>query len=148
MTSKASGRSALLAIGLLLGLASASQAGTDNVWPQVASPQALTTDTSNAPATQGAASDQLNDADRTLAPATQPSQTAATAQPDSQMQSVQAQSVVPAVARSDENSSLGASTMISKIGSGSDTRTLIGKIFIGFGTLLTLGSSAARMLMG
>jgi hypothetical protein len=130
MTNKASARSALLAIGLLLGLASTSQAGADNVWPQVASPQVSTTDTSSAPATQGVASDQLNGSDRALAPETQPVQTTATAQPDTQ-----GQSVVPVLASSQE-------------GSGWDTRALIGKIFIGFGTLLTLGCSAARMLMG
>jgi hypothetical protein len=122
MTNRASGRStALLAIGLLLGLASASQAGADNVWPQVASPQASTTDTSEAPATEAVASDHLNDVDRALRPETQPAD-------------IQGQSVAPVVASSDENS-------------GSDTRSLIGKIFIGFGTLLTLGSGAARMFM-
>jgi hypothetical protein len=122
MTNKAGGRStALLAIGLLLGLASASQAGADNVWPQVASPQASTTDTSDVPPTEAVATDHLNDADRALKPETQPADT-------------QGQNVVPVVASSDENS-------------GSDTRSLIGKIFIGFGTLLTLGSGAARMLM-
>ena len=123
MTNKASGCStALLAIGLLLGLASASQAGADNVWPQVASPQAPTTDTSDVPATQAVASDHLNDVDRALTPETRPADT-------------QGQSAVPLVASSDANP-------------GSDTGSLIGKIFIGFGALLTLGSGAARMLMG
>jgi hypothetical protein len=130
MTNKASGRSVLVAIGLLLGLASAAQAGTDNVWPQVADPQASTTDTSTAPAAQPVPSNQLNDVDRALSSETQPVQTTATAQPDTQ-----GQSVVPVVASSQEDS-------------GWNMRTLIGKIFIGFGTLLTLGSSAARMLMG
>jgi hypothetical protein len=132
MTNKASGRStALLAIALLLGLASASQAGADNVWPSAASPQASTTDTSNAPATQVVAPEQLNDVDRALRPEAQPSQTTATAQTDTQ-----GQSMVPVVASSSGENS------------GSDTSSLIGKVFIGFGTLLTLGSSAARMLMG
>jgi len=130
MTIKASGRSAFLAVALLLGLASAAQAGADNVWPQVASPQASTTDTSTAPATQDGASDQLSDTDRGLTPGNQSTQTSATAQPD-----IQGQSVAPVVANSNENS-------------GWDMSALIGKIFIGFGTLLTLGSSAARMLMG
>ncbi len=121
MTVKASGRSGLLAIGLLIGLASASQAGTDNMWPQVASPQASTTDTSTAAAPQSV--------DPAPTPGIQLTQTAATSEQDTQVQSV-----VPVVARSDENSP-------------SDTSSLIGKIFIGFGALLTLGSSAARMFM-
>ena len=54
--------------------------------------------------------------------------------PITQPADTQGQSAVPVVASSDESS-------------GSDTRSLIGKIFIGFGTLLTLGSGAARMLM-
>ena len=134
MTIKARGR-ALLAIGLLLGLAGASQAATaDNIWPQV--PQA-TQATSGAAQqrtdTQVVSSDQLNDADRAVSEPTQAVQsttiTAPTSQPDPQ-----AQSAVPVVARGDD-------------GSGSDKADLIGKIFIGFGTLLTLGSAATRMLM-
>jgi hypothetical protein len=149
MTNKASGRSAaLLATLLMLGFAGASHAasGTISVWPQVSAPQvsapqvsapqvsapqAASTSTQPRSDTQVVTSDQLNDADRTIA---EPAQTAqsAVAAPTSQPYT-QGQSVVPVVARSDE---------------GSDTVSLIGKIFIGFGTLLTLGSSAARMLMG
>jgi hypothetical protein len=130
MTTKASGRStALLAIGLLLALAGASQARAGDVWPQVTSPQASTAEPSNAPATQPLTSDQVNDVDRSLTPETQPAQTTATARPDTQ-----GQSVVPVVASSKEGSSW-------------DMSALVGKIFIGFGTLLTLGCSAARMFM-
>ena len=129
MTIKASGR-ALLAIGLLLGLASAAQAATgDAVWPQV--PQATSSNTQPRTDTQLAASDQLNDTDRAVSEPAQTVQsttvTAPTSQPDTQ-----AQSMVAAVAASDQ---------------GSDTSSLIGKIFIGFGTLLTLGSAASKMLL-
>jgi hypothetical protein len=143
MTNKASGRSAaLLATLLMLGFAGASHAasGTNSVWPQVSAPQvsapqvsapqAASTATQPRTDTQVGASDQLNDADRTIAEPAQTAQSAVTA-PTSQPYT-QGQNVVPVVARSDE---------------GSDTVSLIGKIFIGFGTLLTLGSSAARMLM-
>jgi hypothetical protein len=131
MTITASGRAAaLLAIGLLLGFAGVSQAATGGG----AIGQATAGDTTNQPRTdaQVVASDQLNDVDRALQP---PSITPAPAtQPDAQVQSdVSSQSAVPAAASSDE-------------GSGGDMTALIGKIFIAFGSLLTLGSSAARMI--
>jgi hypothetical protein len=135
MTNKASGRSAaLLATLLMLVFAGASHAasGTNSVWPQVTAPQTASSATQPRTDTQVGASDQLNEADRTIAEPAQTAQSAVTA-PTSQPYT-QGQSVVPLVARSDE-------------GSGSDTSTLIGKIFIGFGTLLTLGSAATRMLM-
>jgi hypothetical protein len=126
MTIKAAGR-ALLAIGLLLGLASAAQAATgDAVWPQV--PQATSSNALPRTDTQLVASDQLNDTDRAVSEPAQTVQsttvTAPTSQPDLQAQS--------AVSASDQ---------------GSDTSTLIGKIFIGFGTLLTLASAASKMLL-
>jgi hypothetical protein len=133
MTSKASGRSAaLLAILLMFGFAGASHAasGTNSVWPQVSAPQTAYTATQPRPDAQVVPSDQLNDADRTIAEPAQTAQSAVTA-PTSQPYT-QGQSVVPVVSRSDE---------------GSDTSSLIGKIFIGFGTLLTVGSAATRMLM-
>jgi hypothetical protein len=128
MTIKASGR-ALLAIGLLLGLASVSQAASgDNVWPQV--PQA--TSSTMQPRTDAVvvASDQLNAADRAVSEPAQTVQSTTVSPPTSQPDT---QSVVPVVASGGE-------------GSPWDKADLIGKIFIGFGTLLTLGS-AARMLM-
>jgi len=135
MTIKASGRSAaLLATLLVLGLAGAAHAAssTGGVWPQVSPPQSASTDTQPRADTQVVASDQLNTVDRTIAEPAQTAPaavTAPTSQPDPQGQSAD-----PVVARSGENS-------------GSDTRSLIGKIFIGFGTLLTLGSAATKMLM-
>jgi hypothetical protein len=127
MTIKASGR-ALLAIGLLLGLASVAQAATaDSVWPQV--PQAASSNTQPRTDTQLAASDQLNAADRAVSEPAQTVQSTTVSAPTSQPDT---QSVVPVVASSDE---------------GSDTSSLIGKIFIAFGTLLTLGSAASKMLL-
>ena len=133
MTNKASGRSAaLLATLLLLGFTGVSHAasGTNSVWPQVSAPPIVSTATQPRTDAQAVASDQLNDADRTIAEPAQTAQSAVTA-PTSQPYT-QGQSAVPLVVRSDE---------------GSDTSSLIGKIFIGFGTLLTLGSAATRMLM-
>jgi hypothetical protein len=126
MTNTANTRvAALLAMGLLLGFAGVSQAATGGG----AIPQATAGDTTNQPRTdtQLVASDQLNDVDRALQPPTSP---AAATQPDDQ---VQIQSAVPSVASSDG-------------GSGSDMTALIGKVLIAFGALLTLGSSAARMI--
>jgi len=130
MTNKASGRSAaLLTTLLVLGFAGTSHAAAGSVWPQVSAPPAASTDAKPRADTQMVTSDQLNAAvDRALAETSQSAVAAPTSQPDTQ-----GQNVVPVVASRDE---------------GSDTISLIGKIFIGFGTLLTLGSSAARMLMG
>jgi hypothetical protein len=132
MTNKASARSALLAIGLLLGLASASQAASSDSSAFLFAPQAAPTDTQPRSGAQAAASDQLNDADRAL-PAQLQSAPAETAVPPAQPDT-QNQSMVPASASNDQNS-------------GWDVSSLIGKIFIGCGTLLTLGSAAMRMLM-
>ena len=79
-------------------------------------------------------SDDLNAADRALPAQTQAAPAATDAQGDTQTQS--AASLVSVVASSSDEDS------------GSNIRSLIGEIFIGFGTLLTLVSSALRMLMG
>jgi len=129
MTNKASGRSvALLATVLVLGFAGTSHAATSSLWPQVSTLPAASTDALPRADVPMVASDQLNAVDRALAETSQSAVTAPTSQPDTQ-----SQNVVPVVTSREE---------------GSDTISLIGKIFIGFGTLLTLGSSAARMLMG
>jgi len=128
MTNKTSqGSAALLATLLLLGFAGAAHAtsGTGGVWIPQAEPRAEIR----------MVSDDLNAADRTLPAQTQATQDATDAQtqPDTQTQS--AASAVPVVASTADDQ-------------GSDTSKLIGKIFIGFGTLLTVGCSAARMLVG
>ena len=76
---------------------------------------------------QVAAPDQLNDSDRTLQEPRQPSQTVAMA-----ATAVKAGTGVPAAASSDNSTW--------------DQTSLIGKIFIAFGALLTI-ASAARMFM-
>jgi hypothetical protein len=116
---------AFLATGLLLGFAGASQAatGASGIWIPQPEPRAEIR----------MVSDDLSASDRALPAQTQALPAATDAQADTQTQS--AASVVPVVAASDEDS-------------GSNMRSLIGEIFIGFGTLLTLVSSALRMLMG
>jgi hypothetical protein len=126
MTNKTSqGSAALLATLLLLGGAAAAHAasGVGGVWIPQPEPRAEI----------HMVSDDLNAGDRTLPAQTQAAPDATDAQPDTQTQS--AASAVPVVASSTDNS-------------GSDTSKLIGEIFIGFGTLLTVGCSAARMLVG
>jgi hypothetical protein len=132
MTNKASAQSAFLAIGLLLGVASTSQAANSDNSALLSAPQAASSDTQPRFGAQVAGSDQLNDADRALPAQLQgaPSETTASpAQPDTQNQSV-----VPASAGNAQSS-------------GWDISSVIGKIFIGFGTLLTLGSAAIKVLM-
>jgi hypothetical protein len=120
MTNKTNqGSAALLATLLLLGCASASHAATGAGGIWIPQPEP------RAEIRMVAAGD-LSDADRALL--SQATRAATDAQPDTQ-------SAVPAVASNADDQ-------------GSDTSTLVGKIFIGFGTLLTLASSAARMLMG
>jgi hypothetical protein len=75
--------------------------------------------------TQVVAADQLNDVDRALHESTAPAPTVAMASADTP--------AAPAMAGSDENSTW-------------DQTSLIGKIFIAFGALLTM-ASAARMFM-
>jgi len=129
MTSKASGRAAfILAIGLLTGFADLSQAAdnaaTDN--PGVAAP-ANPSDQQAAPAAQAASADQLNDADR------------AARLVDVKTPVAVNQAETPAATRA--NSVVAGSQNATW-----DETSLIGKIFIGFGALLTI-ASAARMFM-
>lgn len=131
MTNKATGRAALiLAIGLLAGFA-----GPGPSW--AADPQTDATtvttpgnpiDPQAAPAAQAAPSDQLNASDRA-------------AQPDDVRTPVivtQSQPETPAVRPSPVVAGSQNATW--------DETSLIGKIFIGFGALLTV-ASAARMFM-
>jgi hypothetical protein len=117
---------AFLATGLLLGFAGTSQAasGAGGIWIPQPEPRAAI----------HMVSEDLNAADRALPAQTQAAPAATDAQGDTQTQS--AASVVSVVASSSDEDS------------GSNMRSLIGEIFIGFGTLLTLVSSALRMLMG
>jgi hypothetical protein len=82
-------------------------------------------DAQPATGTQVVSSDQLNDVDRALRASDAPAPTVALASADTP--------AAPVMARSDENSTW-------------DQTSLIGKIFIGFGALLTM-ASAARMFM-
>ena len=128
MTNKAGQRSAALFVTLLLvGCAGAAHAasGVGGTCMPQAEPRAEI---------RMVAADELSDADRAAAPAQmQAAPDAADAQ-DAQ-QATQTQNAVPVVASNADDQ-------------GSDTSKLIGKIFIGFGTFLTLGCSAARMLVG
>ena len=108
-------------------VAAAATAMTDRANDNV---QAAADNTAAAPAPDGqvVASDQLNDVDRAVQQDNAPAQTAVVAATDAQPRPA------PVMAAShSENSAW-------------DQSTLIGKIFIGFGALLTL-ASAARMFM-
>jgi len=124
MTNKTSqGSAALLATLLLLGCAGAAHAASGNggIWIPQPEPRAEIR----------MVSDDLNTADRSLPPAqTQIAPDTADAQPDTQTQAA-----APVVASTTDDQ-------------GSDTSKLIGKIFIGFGTILTVGCAGARMLVG
>ena len=127
MTNKTTGRAALiLAIGLLAGFAGPSQAAD----PQSnAASMTAPADPQAAPAAQVAPSSQLSESDRA-------------AQPDDLKEPVivtqQSQPETPAVR---------PSPVVAGSQSGTwDETSLIGKIFIGFGALLTV-ASAARMFM-
>jgi predicted lipid-binding transport protein (Tim44 family) len=131
MTIRTSGARAglvILAIGLMVGFASPSKAqsadnaATDNAG--VTAP-ANPADPQAAPASQPAATDQLSDADR------------AARQDDVKTPVVVTQTETPARASPVVAGSQNASW---------DETSLIGKIFIGFGALLTV-ASAARMFM-
>jgi hypothetical protein len=124
MTKKLSGRTAILAIGLLMGLCSPSFAGvfdtpTDNT---AAAAPANPADAQAAPADQ--ASDNAARQDEVKQPVVVTQQ-----QPEQPAPAVRAN---PVVAGS-QNASW-------------DETSLIGKLFIGFGALLTV-ASAARMFM-
>jgi hypothetical protein len=82
-------------------------------------------DAQPATGSQVVSSDQLNDVDRALRASDAPAPTVAMASADTP--------AAPVMTRSDENSTW-------------DQTSLIGKIFIGFGALLTM-ASAARMFM-
>jgi hypothetical protein len=136
---KAHRRSALilaagLAAGCLSGLAAPSHAAADDLNSPVfvtPSPNGAQQNTVTQPATdnQAATPDQLSDTDRALrdnAAAAQPSQPAASSE-------APATRAPPVMAASGEHSVW-------------DETSLIGKIFIGFGALLTI-ASAARMFM-
>jgi hypothetical protein len=88
-------------------------------------------DAQPAPEAQLVSADQLNDVDRALHEGTPPAPTPAVASSDAPAAPVA--HVAPAMATSNETSSW-------------DQASLIGKIFIGFGALLTM-ASAARMFM-
>ena len=133
MTKKLSGRTAVLAIGLLMGLSMPSFAGpfdapADN--SATAAP-ANPADTQAAPAGQPAGTDQqLSDADR------------AARQDDVRQPVVVTQQQQPA-----ETPPARANPVVAGSQNATwDETSLIGKIFIGFGALLTI-ASAARMFM-
>jgi hypothetical protein len=130
MTTKTSGRAAfvILTIGLLVGIAgpskaqSADNAATDNAG--VTAP-ANPAEAQAAPSNQTAGTDQLSDADR------------AARQDDVKTPVAVTQTETPARATPVVAGSQNANW---------DETSLIGKIFIGFGALLTV-ASAARMFM-
>ena len=129
MTNKTSGRTALiLAIGLLAGVASplraADTTASDNA--SVSAPA----NPSGAPATptdQAAGTNQLSDLDRSLHP--------------------DEAKTTPAVTQAAETPSPRPNVVVAGSQNATwDETSLIGKIFIGFGALLTV-ASAARMFM-
>jgi hypothetical protein len=131
MTNKATGRTAfILAFGLVVGFAGPSWAAdpqTDATGVTVPSSPA---DPQAAPAAQTAPSDQLSDSDRA-------------ARPDDVK--------VPVVVTQSQPETPAPTVRASPVVAGSqnatwDETSLIGKIFIGFGALLTV-ASAARMFM-
>jgi hypothetical protein len=139
---KANGRSALiiattLATGLLAGLPAPANAASDDLNTPVfvapantASQPGTSQPNAGQPATenQAAASDQLSDSDRTL----RDNAASPTTTPSASNEAPAARSA-PVMAASGEHSVW-------------DETSLIGKIFIGFGALLTI-ASAARMFM-
>jgi hypothetical protein len=104
------------------GNAKAMTARANNI---LQTPPDSTADAQPATATQVVSPDQLNDVDRALHASNAPAPTVAMASNDAP--------AAPPMARSDENSTW-------------DQTSLIGKIFIAFGALLTM-ASAARMFM-
>ena len=129
MTNKATGRAALiLAIGLLAGFAGPSWAADPQTDAASVTAPSNPVDPQAAPAAQAAPSDQLNASDRA-------------AQPDDVRTPVivtQSQPETPVVRPSPVVAGSQNATW--------DETSLIGKIFIGFGALLTV-ASAARMFM-
>jgi hypothetical protein len=90
-------------------------------------------DAQPAASTDVVASDQLNDVDRALQQSSQTAEATPPAAPAVAVAPVKAAPAAPALASSGESSTW-------------DQTSLIGKIFIGFGALLTM-ASAARMFM-
>jgi hypothetical protein len=136
MTKKLSGRTAILAIGLLMGLSMPSFAGpfdaqADN---SAATAPANPADAQAAPAGQTAGTDQqLSDADR------------AARQDDVKQPVVVTQQQQPQ--QTTETPPARANPVVAGSQNATwDETSLIGKIFIGFGALLTI-ASAARMFM-
>lgn len=129
MTKKLSGRTALLAIGLLMGLCSPSFAGVfDAPADNAAAAAPASPDAQAAPAGPAAATEQTNQNAATQDDVKQP--VIVTQQQTEQP--VPAPRASPVVAGS-QNATW-------------DETSLIGKLFIGFGALLTV-ASAARMFM-
>jgi hypothetical protein len=120
----------MLLAGVQLSAAAAIPSGSDVPTDVVESQTNAKSDSG----TVMAAADQLNDADKTLQESTAPSTPAAATTPGSQAAPT---GTPPATA---------AVTMTSE-GSTWNQTSLIGKIFIGFGALLTM-ASAARMFIG
>jgi hypothetical protein len=130
MTTKASGRAALiLAIGLVLGFAGTSYAADPSTDAAGATTSSTPADQQTGATGQTAGSDQLSDADRSAR------------QDDVRTPVFVTQSPSP------EASTAHASPVVAGSQSATwDETSLIGKIFIGFGALLTV-ASAARMFM-
>jgi hypothetical protein len=132
MTKKTSGLAAfILAIGLLIGLAGPSRAADPQTDAAGVAAPANPADAQGAAANQAAPSEQLNDADR------------AARQDDVRTPVIVTQSQQPQA----ETPVVRASPVVAGSQNATwDETSLIGKIFIGFGALLTI-ASAARMFM-
>ena len=131
MTNRVTGRAAfILAIGLLAGFAGPSWAADPQTDATAVTVPANQADPQQAaPADQAAPNDQLSASDRAAQPDDMKTPIVVTQSPQPDTSSVRPS---PAVAGSQSASW--------------DETSLIGKIFIGFGTLLTV-ASAARMFM-
>jgi hypothetical protein len=127
MTTKTSGRAAfILAVGLLMGVAGPSQAADPQTDAASVTAPANPADAQAAPANPATGTDQLSDSDR------------AARQDDVRKPMLVTQPETPVVRASPVVAGSQNATW--------DETSLIGKIFIGFGALLTI-ASAARMFM-
>jgi len=127
MTKKASGRAAfIVAIGLLMGVASPTLAADPQTDAAGMTAPGNAADPQAAPANPSAGADQLSDGDRTAH------------QDDMRKPVFVSQPETPVVRASPVVAGSQNATW--------DETSLIGKIFIGFGALLTI-ASAARMFM-
>ncbi len=130
MTNKASGAAFILAIGLLTGFAGPTWAADPQADATgVTAPAAQAEPQQAAPADQAAPNDQLNASDRA-------------AQPDD----VRTPVVVTQNQQPDAQAARPSPVAAGSQSASWDETSLIGKIFIGFGALLTV-ASAARMFM-